>query len=319
MSKHYIGVDLGGTFIKFITLDSQRRAGKTLQLPTPRGADAVIDQMVAGARKVMEVNGLSPAQVGGVGIGAPGPLDLKNGIVLDMPNLPGFRNVAIRDRVSAGLGLPAALENDANAAGLGEYLCGAGQGRGDMVLLTLGTGVGGGIVIDGKVLHGYHDVGAELGHMIVVPGGEPCGCGQRGCLERYCSATFMAQRATREMQAGRASSLAKVLATAGAIDAKDINDARKAGDALAAEVWSQGVLYLAIACVNICRILDPDEIVLAGGLVKAGDDLLLPVREQFAKLHWTVAQPKTRISIATLGNDAGAIGAAGVALLAFAK
>jgi glucokinase len=313
MPRHYVGIDLGGTFIKFITLGQTLRPGKVLQVATPQGPDAVIDRMIAGAREVMALNKLSSRQIGGVGVGAPGPLDFKRGIVIEMPNLPGFRNVAIRDRVMRGLGLPTVLENDANAAGFGEYLCGAGRNRGDMVLLTLGTGVGGGIVIGGKVIRGAHGVGAELGHVVVVPRGEPCGCGQRGCLERYCSATFIARRAAALIKGGRRSSLAKVLAAKGEITTRDINKARKAGDKLAAAVWDEGAYYLALGCVNICRILDPDRIVLAGGLVNAGADLMRPVLAHFNALHWKLAAPKTQIAIATLGSDAGVIGAAGVA------
>jgi glucokinase len=313
MPKHYVGIDLGGTYIKFITLSQSLKPGKVLQLDTPRGADAVIDQMVAGARQVIELNKLTRRDIGGVGVGAPGPLDFKRGVVIEMPNLPGFRNVAIRDRVARGLGIRAVLENDANAAGFGEYLCGAGKHKGDMVLLTLGTGVGGGIVIDGKVIRGAHGVGAELGHLIIVPGGEPCGCGQRGCLERYCSATFIAQRAGKLVKSGRRSTLKKVLDAGEPITTKAINQARKAGDKLAAEVWDQGAYYLALGCVNICRVLDPDRIVLAGGLVNAGRDLMAPVLRHFKALHWKLATPKTEIAIATLGSDAGVIGAAGVA------
>ena len=317
MKKYCVGIDLGGTFIKFITLDAQRRAGTSLQLPTPQGADAVIEQMASGARQVMQAGGVAPGDVVGVGIGAPGPLDLANGIVLAMPNLPGFRNIKIRDRIAKALDLPAVLENDANAAGYGEYLCGAGGAGGDMVLLTLGTGVGGGIVIDGRVLHGHHGIGAELGHMIVVPGGEPCGCGQVGCLERYCSATYIARHATMLMDQGRPSSLKAIYDRSGAVDARDINEAQKAGDALASEVWARGVYHLALGCVNIARIFDPQRIVLAGGMTRAGEDLVIPLRQEFARLHWKLTEPKTELVIAQLGTDAGVIGAAGVAWAAF--
>ena len=257
--------------------------------------------------------GLKAADVLGVGIGAPGPLGISAGVVRDMPNLPGFRNVPLRDRVAAGLGLRAVLENDANAAALGEYLCGVGRSGGDMVLLTLGTGVGSGIIINGKILHGVHEMGAELGHVIVEPGGESCGCGQRGCLERYASATYLAQYAARQVRQGRKSSLEGILKAKDALNARDVNEARKAGDALAAEVWDRAAYYLAIACVDICRAFDPERIVLAGGMTQAGEDLLRPVQEHFRRLHWSITEPMTRIVISELGNDAGVIGAAGVA------
>jgi len=322
MSEFCIGIDLGGTYIKFALMDADHRVTETVQSPTPaEGADAVVEQMVAGAKQLMAENDLAREEVRGVGIGSPGPLDLDNGIVIGMPNIRGMSNLPLRDRVSAGLGgVPAILENDANAAAYGEHLCGAGAGRGDMVMLTLGTGVGSGIILDGKVLHGTHGIGAEFGHMIVEPAGEKCGCGQRGCLERYCSATYIAELARRLIeQEGRDSSLKELLAANGGINAKDINEARAAGDELAAYVWDNGAYYIALACVNICRIFDPDEIVLAGGMVNAGDDLMKPLTEHFRRLHWTLHPPRTKIAIATLGSDAGVIGAAGVAWQAFGE
>ncbi|HUU58985.1 MAG TPA: ROK family protein [Phycisphaerae bacterium] len=320
MAKLCIGIDLGGTFIKFGLLDGQRNPGRTFPLPTPvdRGAEGVVEQMVQGAEKLIRDEGIPRDQVMGVGIGSPGPINLSDGIIISMPNIPGMDDCPLRDRVSAGLNLPAVLENDANAAAYGEYVCGAGGNSGDMVLLTLGTGIGSGIILDGKILHGSHEIGGELGHMIVAPGGELCGCGQRGCLERHSSATYMAQYAARLIrEEGRPSSLREVLDRKGGIDAADVNAARRAGDALAVEVWDRAVHYLAVACVNICRIFDPERIVLAGGLTKAGDDLMDPLREHFRQMHWTLSAPKTELLLSSLGNDAGVIGAAGVAWSAF--
>lgn len=315
MAKYCIGIDLGGTFIKFGLLDRSNKVSGIFQLPTPndKGPEPVIQQMIAGGKRLLADNKLGVKDVLGAGIGSPGPLDFVNGIVRDLPNIPGFQNVPLRDRIAKGIGVPAELENDANAAGLGEYLAGAGKGYGDIVLLTLGTGVGSGIIVDGKILHGWHGTGAELGHIIVQPGGELCACGQRGCLERYSSATNMARYAMRLIQEGRESSLRETLGRQGSIDSRDIELAAKAGDKLAAEVWDRSLYYLAVGCVDICRIFDPDAIVLSGGLAKAGEQLLGPLRDHFRKLHWTIMDIMTRIVIATLGNDAGVIGAAGVA------
>ncbi|KKL29038.1 hypothetical protein LCGC14_2369150, partial [marine sediment metagenome] len=178
----------------------------------------------------------------------------------------------------------------------------------------LGTGVGSGIILDGRLLHGAHGMGGELGHMIVQPDGEQCGCGQKGCLERYTSATYLARCARRRIEVdGAAGALADVLARRGKISAKDVAEARDEGDKLAEEVWDRAMTYLAIACVNICRILDPDLIVLGGGMAGAGDSLLQPLREHFAALHWRLDEPRTSLVLATLGNDAGVIGAAGAA------
>jgi len=328
MAKVCIGIDLGGTFTKFGLLDERRRPSGIFQLPTPTdGAEAIIERMAEGARKALADAGVSGRDVAGVGVGSPGPLSMSKGIVYAAPNLPGFVNLRLRQRLSRKLdGLPVALENDANAAGYGEFLCGAGRKCRDMVLLTLGTGVGGGVVVDGKVLRGSHEIGAELGHMILVPDGRPCGCGQRGCLEQYCSATFMSRWAARELEATpRRSRLRAVMRAKAAmdppqeLDARDINAARKAGDAFAARVWDEMARHLATACVNFARALDPDRIVLAGGMAKAGRDLLAPVQEHYRDLHWGLTPRKTAIALATLGNDAGVIGAAGIAWAEFAS
>ncbi len=313
MSNWCIGIDLGGTFIKFGLVDENANATETFQLPTPSGAEAVISQMVAGAQEAMTRFNVSEDQVVGVGIGSPGPLDIDKGTVIDMPNLPGMKDAPLRDGVGVGLGKPSFLVNDANAAAFGEYLCGAGKGTKDMILLTLGTGVGGGIIIGGHLYVGASKVAGELGHMIVEADGEPCGCGQRGCLERYCSASSIAAFADRGLADGQDSSLQAIYKANGSVTTKDINEARLAGDTFAQAVWDRGMKFLAIGCINFCRIFDPEEIVLAGGLTKAGDDLLLPLQQAVAEQDWTIAPTNTKIVLATLGADAGTIGAAGVA------
>ena len=315
MAEMCVGIDLGGTFIKFVATDRQGNASEILALPTPTddGAGGLVEQMASGARKVMDSAAVSIGQVLGVGVGSPGPLDLKAGLVIASPNI-GMVNVPLRDMVSDSLGLPVALENDANAAAYGEYIAGAGKDADDLVVLTLGTGVGGGVVIGGEVLHGAHEIGAELGHMILVPDGEPCGCGQHGCVEQYCSAKFMADRTMARMIAEKPqTTLDALVEVNGSIDSKDINEARAAGDAFAAEVWDDTARYLALACVSLTRIFDPDKIVLTGGMAKAGSDLIDPVRRHFADLHWAMTEIKTEVGIAALGSDAGVIGAAGVA------
>ncbi len=317
MAKVCIGIDFGGTFIKYTALDENYQPlGKTHQVPTPlaEGRDAILQQIIAGAKQLIESLGLAREDIVGVGIGSPGPLSVSRGILLALPNIPGMENVPIRDIVGKALGLPATLENDANAAAYAEFLCGAGKGTDDMVMLTLGTGVGSGIIHKGEIIHGVHEMGAELGHVIVQPGGRACSCGQHGCLEEYCSATSLARNTTEILQeTDRQSSLREVLAEKDQIDARDINEARRAGDELAAEMWEQCAYYLALGCVNIYRFLDPDRIVLAGGLSNAGDDLTEPIMRHWKELDWTLLQTQKSLAIATMGADAGAIGAAGVA------
>lgn len=315
-----IGIDLGGTYIKLGALDDRRKLLGPIQAPTPpAGGPAVLDAMAAGAETLIDKLGLERADIVGVGIGSPGPLSRSKGVVYAAPNLPGFENLPVRDEMHRRLNLPVVLENDANAAAFGEYLLGAGRGAGSMVMLTLGTGVGGGVVLDGRLWHGACDFAGEIGHVIVRPDGHACGCGQRGCLEQYASATFLARRAEEALDAGRHSMLAQTRRENGAITAVDVNTARKAGDDLAAEVWDAAALHLAIGCVTITRMLDVERIVLAGGLSKAGDDLLTPVRDHFVRLHWRLTEPTVEITLATLGNDAGVVGCAGVAAEAFGQ
>jgi len=319
MSKYCIGIDLGGTFVKFGILDDQNRPGQTFQLRTPDDPEAVIQQMIHGAKRLIDQQDVCDKDILGVGIGSPGPLDMDKGLILDMPNIAGMKNMPIRDRIADGLALPAVLENDANAAAYGEYLLGAGREAAHMVLLTLGTGIGSGIVVDGEVLHGSHGIGAELGHMLVDPGGEPCGCGQRGCLERYSSATNLALRAQRRIeQQNHTGLLASVWKQSGNITAKEVEEAAAAGDELAGKIWDEAIYYLAVACVNIIRIFDPDQIVLAGGMTAAGEALMRPLLRHVGEVNWSLTELRTKIAFSQLGNDAGVIGAAGVAWAKFA-
>ncbi len=321
MADVCVGIDLGGTFVKCALLDRWLAIKAALQSPTPsdRGPQGVIETMASTVEQLLRQQGVSRDRVAGVGIGSPGPLDLEAGVVIGMPNIPGFQNVPLRDELSRRLDLPAVLDNDANAAALGEFLVGSGRGVHQMVLLTLGTGIGGGVILDGEVLHGAHGIGAEMGHMIVDPGGEQCGCGQRGCLERYSSATYLAQYARRLIeQEGRESSLAGVLAEKGGIDARDVQQAWGEGDELGAEVWERAMRFLTIGCVSLCRILDPDRIVLGGGMAKAGEALTGPLQRHFLREHWKLTEPKTTLALAELGNDAGVIGAGGIAWRQFA-
>ena len=318
MAEVFVGVDLGGTNIKAVLMDRSHAAGRVAQVPTPPEPGQVVEQMADVARKLLAEGGLSAGDVLGVGIGAPGPAKLSEGIIIALSNIPTMKNFPLRDLVGDALSLPAVLENDANAAAYGEFLCGSGRGTRNMVLLTLGTGIGSGIIVDGRVLHGSHEIGAELGHVIVETGGEACGCGQAGCLERYCSATYIALRAHRLIeQEGRGGMLAETLAAGGQITSKDILAAHLAGDELGCELWDRAAKYLAIACVDICRVFDPDKIVLAGGMAMAGDHLIAPLLAHFRREHWSLTEPMTEIAIAGLAGDAGAIGAAGVAWSTF--
>ncbi len=232
---HVVGIDLGGTNIKFGLMNTSGQIVCKLSIPTEGqgGPDHVIQRMCDGTLEVISKAGLAKDRVLAVGIGAPGAMSHKLGMIIAPPNLPGWSNVPLRDRIAAGTGIPANLENDANAAAYGEFWAGGGRGTQDMVLFTLGTGIGGGIIIEGKLLRGYFDNGAELGHMIVVPNGRLCGCGQHGCVEAYASAHFTAVRAVEAVKAGEKSVLKERLDKGLPVETPHVVEAAKAGDALA--------------------------------------------------------------------------------------
>ncbi|MBN1346801.1 MAG: ROK family protein [Phycisphaerae bacterium] len=314
----FVGIDLGGTNIKGGVVDEDGKVlcKRSIRTEAENGPDHVIDLMAQLVERVIAEAGLTKSQVEAVGIGSPGSMSHTQGIVIKPPNLPGWQDVPLRDRIKNMTGLPTTLENDANAAAWGEFWAGAGKGTRHMVMLTLGTGVGGGVITNGKLMRGHFDNAAELGHWILQPGGRQCGCGQRGCLEAYASASYTAQRATEAVKAGEASSLADVVKSQGEITSKEVVIAATAGDPLAKRILDETCYYLAIACVNIQHATNPERIVLAGGMIAAGEDaLLVPIRTKAAGMTWNAAKDLPQIMFATLGNDAGLIGAAGCAWL----
>lgn len=313
---HVVGIDLGGTNIKVGVVTTTGEVVSSLSVPTEGqgGPDHVIGRMVDAALEAIRVSKLPKERILGVGIGAPGAMSHKQGLIISPPNLPGWSNVPIRDMVARGTGLPANLENDANAAAYGEFWAGGGRGTSDMVLFTLGTGIGGGVIIDGRLVRGFFDNGAELGHMIVVPGGRLCGCGQHGCVEAYASAHFTAVRAVEAIRGGEKSVLKERLDKGQPVETPHVVQAAAAGDPLAARIWDETCRLLATACVNMQHFSNPQKILLGGGMIGAGTHLLEPVRKYFLEMTWKAAKDYPDIDFATLGNDAGFIGAAGLAL-----
>ncbi len=313
----FIGLDLGGTNIKAGVVSRDGKLLGRLHISTGRGSDVVIANLIKAAQSAVKRSKISMNAIAAVGIASPGPLSTAAGIVYRSANLPGWSNVHLRDRIASALGKPATLENDAKAAAYGEYWAGVGRNKSvrSMVMLTLGTGVGGGIIVNGRLVHGATESAAEIGHTIIVPGGDPCGCGQRGCLEVYTSAHRTGERAVARLKADDApSSLRAVLKKHGTVSARDVAEHASAGDKLARELWDAMCRYLGIGCVNITHMIDPDMIVLAGGMAAAGNQLLRPVRRHFAKQYWRMTPPQVTITLPSLGGDAGIIGAAGVAI-----
>jgi len=315
VAAYFVGVDLGGTNIKAGLVDEDANVKIKFSVPTgiEEGPDKVVANIVAAAERAIAEAGVDRKDVAGVGIGSPGPMSHRQGLVINPGNLPGMKNVPLRDLVAKATGIPTTLENDANAAAWGEFWAGAGKGVQDLVMFTLGTGVGGGVITEGKLLRGYFENAGELGHMLVQPGGRLCSCGQKGCLEAYSSAYFLARRAEEFIAEGRPSSLKTYVDRGEMLMAEHVVAASRAGDELARQVWDEACYFLAVACVIMQHVSNPQRVVMAGGLIAAGDALLQPIRKYFKELTWKLLDDGPEILFATLGNDAGFIGAAGCA------
>lgn len=311
-----VGVDLGGTTIVVGTLTED---GSTLhgliEEPTPGalGPDGVIDRIVSMIHRSIQVTrrerGSNDLDIAGIGIGAPGPLDTARGVVIVTPNL-GWRNVPLRDRIADAMGLEASLDNDANCATLGEWWRGAGQDARVVVGITIGTGIGGGIVIDGQIFHGVSDVAAEIGHMTIDVTGRRCKCGNYGCVEAYASGPAIAARAIEEIEAGTPSGiLAMVDGAVDRVTARIVYQAAHAGDALALEIVRDTARFLGAAVANLLNILNPDVVVVTGGVTRAGDLLLEPLRTEVARRAFKPAVTACRIVPGGLPGTAGVYGA----------
>ncbi len=306
-----LGIDVGGTNIKAGLVARDGGIVGADVRPTPQGPGAALAVIAEMFDQLLRQTNVRREEVKAAGIGTPGPLSASKGVVYRCANLEGWVNVPIRDWLSGRLNLPVVFDNDGNLAGFGEYWAGAGGRSGDMVALTLGTGVGCGIIIDGRILHGHHENAAETGHMIVERNGRPCPCGQCGCLEQYSSAAGVAKRAREAIEAGAASMLRERVRDIAAVSSRDVAEAAADGDALCRRLWQDACEYLAVACVNLQHLVNPRKIVLGGGLAEAGDALILPVREAFARFRWNLVDDFPEITRAVLGYDAGMIGAAG--------
>lgn len=305
-----IGVDIGGTSIKIGLIDETLQIVQRTAIPFPHVEAAdVAARLAAAIRQLLAENGLSEQELSSVGVVVPGSIDPTGEIVLDAHNL-GFHNVPFKELLQAQFAnLPVFLANDADGAALGELGCGAFRGCKTAVLLTLGTGVGGGVILNGKMFSGGCGRGIELGHMQIVSGGELCTCGVRGCIEAYCSATALIRDAVRAMESNPDSMLAQDCGgDVSRVDAKFVIDCAKAGDATAKAVFDDFVDHLAAACVSVVHILDPEVIAIGGGISHAGDFLFRPLREKV--LEKCFFSSHGDIVPADLGNDAGMIGAA---------
>ncbi len=312
--RYGFGIDVGGTTVKLAYFDEWGTMLKAWEIPTvtENNGQQILPDIAAAVLAHLQQTDVERDDIIGIGVCVPGPVD-SQGVVNKCVNLGwGVFNVAAE--LSRLTGLPVKAGNDANVAALGEYWKGGGAGCESMVMATLGTGVGGGIVLNGQLLHGAHGSGGEIGHMVLkADETEVCGCGKRGCTEQYCSATGLARLARQKLESNQGPSALRNVASP---VAKDVFDCAKAGDALALEILDTYYDYLGQFLGTLCSVLDPEVVVLGGGVSKAGQILCDGVMPYFHKYVFHAASG-AQIRIAQLGNDAGAYGACKLALDAF--
>ena len=311
--KYGFGIDLGGTTVKLAYLNENGDMLDKWEIPTVTadGGKQILPDIAASIMDYMQAKGIDRSRILGLGIGVPGPVDGK-GVVNKCVNL-GWGVFNIADTLGALTGFPVKAGNDANVAALGEFWKGGGQGCENMVFVTLGTGVGGGIVVEGRLLHGSTGSGAELGHMVLRKDEpEACNCGKHGCVEQYCSATGVVRLATRHLAATEAPSVLR----GRKLTCKDVFDAGKDGDAVALETLDEFYDLMGQFLGDVCTVVNPETVVIGGGVSKAGNVLLEGIEPPFRKYVFHAAS-KVRFALASLGNDAGAYGAFKLALDAF--
>lgn len=312
--KYTIGIDLGGTNIAAAVVnENYELIGKGKRKTyAERGVEAILDDMAAAATEAVQNAGLAMTDIASVGIGCPGSVNPYTGVIATSNNLP-FANLPMREELSRRLGnLPIYLDNDANAAAYGEMIAGAGKGTKDFIAVTLGTGVGGGVVVDGKMVVGANCAGGEVGHTVMIMNGEPCTCGRKGCFEAYASATALIRQTKAAMEAHPESKMWEL--TKGEINNTSgltSFDGMRAGDPVATAVVEQYCEYVACGVTNLINIFQPEILCIGGGVSKEKEYLLGPVRKYVEHFRYSKNAPRqTEIKTAELGNDAGIIGAA---------
>ncbi len=326
---YFIGIDLGGTNIKAGIVDDLGRSLAWLSVPTdvPKGPEDASARMGKAALQVAEKAGVVISDIARVGLGSPGTMDIPAGKLLEPANLKGWEYFPLRDRVSHHCGLPVTFANDANAAAYGEFWVGSGREFHSMVLFTLGTGIGSGIIIGGLSLDGEHSHGGECGHIIInfSPDARLCPCGQRGHLEAYASATAVIKRTREALDAGRSSSLTTDLNRGDKLTPLLVARHAETGDQLSLDIVMETARYLGVGITNVMHTLDPNGILLGGAMTFGGNEnqlgrgFLAEIKAEVKRRAYPILAEKTVIDFAALGGDAGYIGAAGLARLEYLK
>ena len=309
----YIGIDLGGTNIAVGLVDESGQILARMTVPTraERSAEEIVATMAEAAKILLAEAGVAEGEIASVGVGTPGAVDREAGVVVSACNLH-FSNTPLREMLGEYFSCPVYVENDANCAAWAEATAGAAKGARDSLMITLGTGVGGGIVIGGRLYGGFNNYGGEFGHMIIADGGERCACGRRGCVEAYSSATALIRDVKRATETHPESLLASIAQREGGVNGKTVFAAVEQGDATARCVLDEYVRHLALALINLIRIFQPQVLVVGGGVAQAGEALLAPLRERVSEIYgsYVTENKRTAIKAAALGNDAGIVGAA---------
>ncbi|XRG81134.1 ROK family glucokinase [Rossellomorea sp. GAMAL-10_SWC] len=312
MAKMIVGVDLGGTSIKLALLTNNGEFIDKWEVPTdksdsgkhiPKTITIAIEEKLKQMDKTKE-------DIAGIGIGAPGSVRLEDGLIFAAVNL-GWVNFPLKEILENESGIPVIVDNDANIAAVGEMWKGAGNGAKDVVMVTLGTGVGGGVIVNGDVAHGISGSAGEIGHITVqLENGVLCNCGKRGCLETISSATGIARIANEKLQNTTKETVLKEMSNGSPVTTKDVFEAYSNGDEVAEEIVNHVMRYLALVLAGVGNTLNPENIIIGGGVSNAGELLLKPLKKYFDEFAFTTVRDSTKLSIAKLGNDAGAIGAA---------
>jgi len=311
-----IGVDLGGTNLRIGIVDREGVVLKSIKRPTlaGEGKEKVVNRIIDLITEALEVSNQLSGGVQGICVGAPGFIDIKKGIIRESPNLPDWKDVALKNEIQKRIDIPdILLQNDANVYTYGEWWKGSGKGYNSIVCFTLGTGVGGGLILNKDLWLGENGMAGEIGHMIVEPSGLKCQCGRYGCLESYSSGTGIVNRAIMEIRNGSDSTLInKVKGNFSAITPKMVFEEAVAGDSLSNDIMEGTGKYLGIAIATLINILNIDRFVIGGGVADAGDIILEPARQEVIKRAIRAPEKETVIVRAGLGDDAGIIGAAGI-------
>ena len=309
---YYIGVDLGGTnvAIGIVTEEGKITAKKSFKTAAERPFEEIIKDMANCIKLLLEENSISLEDVKSIGIGSPGNINSDSGTLVYANNFAYGKNIPLREMMQRYIDKPVYVGNDANVAALGEVLAGAGKGYSNVVMITLGTGVGGGIVIDKKIYEGEYSAGAELGHICIQHGGEKCSCGRNGCWEAYASATALIRQTSAAMKAHPDSEMNQI-ATLDKVSGRTAFEAAKKGDKAAQEVVDTYIEYIAEGLTDICNIFRPEILIIGGGISNEGESLLKPLQAFIDRyIYGGERNPKQRLAVAALGNDAGIIGAA---------